>query len=109
VLLLVMIVGAVLGACLILAFLGLGAPVVPYGLAIVLVCLAYRCPVGPNGFVAAVAPLAFGIYLVHPLALYGVKHFLAANGHYAVLVALTACLCGLITFGLMKTPLRRFV
>jgi surface polysaccharide O-acyltransferase-like enzyme len=109
ILLLSMVCAATLGSCAVLAFRGLGSASIPYGLAIVLVCLACRWRVGGNGFVAAVASLTFGVYLIHPLVIYGQRHLLAAGGHYAASIALTACISGLITWGLMKTPLRRMV
>jgi peptidoglycan/LPS O-acetylase OafA/YrhL len=96
-------------ACIVLNWAGFATPAVPYGFAMVLVCLAYSWHAGSDAFVATVAPLTFGIYLIHPLVGLGLPHILGVNQHYAVLIALTVCLSGLITLGLMKTPLRRFV
>jgi len=79
---------------------------IPYGLAVALVCLACGWRVRGNGFVAAVAPLTFGIYLVHPLVMHGLKQFVTPDGHFAAFITLTACLSGIVTWGLMKTPLR---
>ncbi len=94
--------------------LGLRSTLVPYSLAIVLVCLAYLWPVRSNAFIRAVAPLTFGIYLIHPLVMYGLKYSLMrsgaagvlGDGHYAVAIGLTACLAGAVTWALRKTPLR---
>jgi surface polysaccharide O-acyltransferase-like enzyme len=104
-----MICVATTGTCAIATSFHAGSAPVPYGLAIVLVCLACGWQSNGNGFVAAVAPLTFGIYLVHPLAMYGVKHFFPADGHYAAFIALTTCLSGIVTWGLMRTPLRTVV
>ena len=101
--------GVTVGTCAVLAFLRLGSPPVPYGVAILLVCLACCGLVHGSGFVATVAPWTFGIYLIHPLVMYGQRQFLAADTHYVTSIALTTCFSGLITWGLMKTPLRRFV
>ena len=58
---------------------------------------------------AAIAPLTFGIYLIHPLISFGLRHIVEAQQPSAIFIVLTACLSGLVTLGLMKTPLRRFV
>jgi hypothetical protein len=42
--------------------------------------------------VAAVAPRTFGIYPIHPLAMYLVKHIFPPDGHSAAFIALTTCL-----------------
>jgi surface polysaccharide O-acyltransferase-like enzyme len=95
-------------ACIILIWAGSASPAVPYGLAMALVCIAYVWPVRSDVFVAAVAPLTFGIYLIHPLISFGLRHILAKQ-HCVIFIVLTACISGLVTFGLRKTPLRRFV
>jgi peptidoglycan/LPS O-acetylase OafA/YrhL len=107
--LLSMICAATLATCAILTSFHLDSSAIPYGLAMVLVCLACGWQVNSNGFIAAVAPLTFGIYLLHPLVMYGLPHFFAAQGHYIAFIALTACISGVVTWGLMQTPLRRFV
>ncbi len=104
-----MISVATIAACGLAVPFHAGSSPTPYGLAIVLVCLACGWQINGNGFVAAVAPLTFGIYLIHPLAMYAVKHFLAADGHYAAFIALTTCLSGIVTWVLMRTPLRTVV
>jgi peptidoglycan/LPS O-acetylase OafA/YrhL len=108
-LLLSMLCAATLGTCAILSSFHLSSTAIPYGLAMALVCLAYGWRVNGNGFIATLAPLTFGIYLLHPLVMYGLPRFLAAQGHYAALIVLTACISGAVTWGLMQTPLRRFV
>jgi peptidoglycan/LPS O-acetylase OafA/YrhL len=107
--LLCMICAMMLGTCTVLTFFHLSSLAVPYGLAIVLVCLACGWQVNGNGFVAAVAPLTFGIYLVHPLVMYGLSQFFRAEGYYAGFVTLTMCISGAVTWGLMKTPLKGVV
>jgi surface polysaccharide O-acyltransferase-like enzyme len=112
--LLLMIAGATVGVSALLTSLGFRSMAVPYSLAVVLVCLAYLWPVRSNAFISAVAPLTFGIYLIHPLVIYGLEHSLTrsgaagvlANGHYGVAIILTTCLAGAVTWGLTKTPLR---
>jgi hypothetical protein len=98
-----------LGTSALLMSRGFGSTLIPYSLAIVLVCLAYAWPIRSNGFIATVAPLTLGIYLVHPLVARGVLHILPAPGHYAAFILLTACLSALVTWGLRQTPLKRFV
>ncbi len=107
-LLLSLVCGVTVSTCAVLAFLKSGSAPVPYGVAIMLVCLACFWPVHSR-LVATVAPWTFGIYLIHPLVLYGQRQFLAVDAHYAASIALTTCLSGLITWGLLKTPLRRVV
>jgi peptidoglycan/LPS O-acetylase OafA/YrhL len=98
-----------LTACAILMSLRLDSLAVPYGLAMALVCLAYGWQVNGNGFVAAVAPLTLGIYLLHPLVIVGLTRFFPPQGHYAAFIILAAGISGAVTWGLMQTPLRRFV
>ena len=98
-----------LTACIILNSTGFSSLAIPYGLAMGLVCTAYAWPVRSDAFVASVAPLTFGIYLIHPLISFGLKHVIVADQHYAAFIALTTCISGLVTLGLTKTPLRRFV
>lgn len=96
-------------ACIILTWAGSTSPAVPYGLAIGLVYIAYAWPVRGDRVAAAIAPLTFGIYLIHPLISFGLRHIVEAQQPSAIFIVLTACLSGLVTLGLMKTPLRRFV
>jgi peptidoglycan/LPS O-acetylase OafA/YrhL len=98
-----------LGAAAILVALDLDSSAVPYGLGVMLVCLAYSWQVNDNGFIAAVAPLTFGIYLLHPLVIRGLGSLLPPDGHYAAFIALTTSISGAATWVLMQTPLRRFV
>lgn len=115
--LLLLITGATVGVSALLISRGLYSTLVPYSLAMALVCLAYLWPVRSNAFIRAVAPLTFGIYLLHPLVMYGLKYSLMrsgaagllAGGHYAVAILLTACLAGAVTWILTKTPLRGVV
>ena len=81
----------------------------PYSLALVLVCLAYGCPISSNGFIAAAAPLTLGIYLLHPLVIVGLTRFLPASGNYPAFILLAALISATVTWALMQTPLRRFV
>jgi peptidoglycan/LPS O-acetylase OafA/YrhL len=104
-----MISVATILACGLAAPFHAGSSPIPYGLAIVLVCLACGWQINGNGFVAAVAPLTFGIYLIHPLAMHAVKHLLAADEHYAAFITLTTCLSAIVTWLLMRTPLRTVV
>jgi peptidoglycan/LPS O-acetylase OafA/YrhL len=108
-LLLSLVGGITLAGCAILGLLGFAGPALPYGLAIALVCLAYGWQTESRGLVAALAPLTLGIYLLHPLLLYGLRGLFAPPTNYPVLVILTAGICGLVVLGLMRTPLRKFV
>ena len=107
--LLLMIAGATVGVSALLTSLGFRSMAVPYSLAVVLVCLAYLGPVRSNALIGVVAPLTFGIYLIHPLVIYGLRHSFLADGHYAVAIILTTCLAGAATWALTKTPLRGVV
>jgi len=107
--LLFVVVLAVLAGCGVLTVLGRAAPVIPHALAIVLVCLAYGRPVNDSVVVATLAPLTFGVYLIHPLIHRGLACFIAPDQHCAAFIGLTVCLSGLATLALMRTPVRRFV
>ena len=74
-----------------------------------LVCLAYGWQIKNNGWIAALAPLTLGIYLIHPLVIHAFRQVLAPEQNYAAFVVLAAGISGLIVLGLMHTPLRRFV
>jgi len=108
-LLLSIVVMPALLACIILNWAGFASVAVPYGLAMALVCIAYAWSARSDALVAVAAPLTFGIYLIHPLISFGLQRIMAASQHYASFIVLTTCLSGLVTLGLMKTPLRRFV
>lgn len=95
--------------CLILQHLGFGSPVVPYIIGLVLVCLAYCWDIRSDMIVASLAPLTFGIYLIHPLIIPVLRRVPTMEDHYVVLVLLTVCVSALATLVLMSTPLRRFV
>lgn len=107
--LLSMISIAVLVTSVVLMALGHATSVVPYALAILLVCLAYGWRTHDNVIVAALVPLTFGIYLVHPLIGYGLGQLIPSEQHCAAFIGLTVCLSGLVTMVLMKTPARRFI
>jgi len=109
-LLLLMVALTVLAMCTILNSVGYTSLAIPYGLATSLVCMAYVWPSRSDAFVAYVAPLTFGIYLLHPLVMYGLRHSIVTSQHPAAfMIMLSVCISGLAAFGLMKTPLRRFV
>jgi hypothetical protein len=108
-LLLSMIFGTTLAGCAMLVSLGFASSAIPYGLATALVCLAYLWHARGTGFVAALAPLTLGIYLIHPLVIQGCKRFLAPEQNYAGFIVLAAGVSGLIALGLTRTPLRKFV
>lgn len=89
--------------------LGHTASAVPYALGTVLVCLAYARRANDSAIVAALAPLTFGVYLIHPLINYVLRQLIASEQHYGAFIGLTVCFSGLVTMLLMKTPVRRFV
>ncbi len=99
----------VLAVCALLYVQNLVALSLPYGIAIAAVCLAYSCSGSENSFVATVAPLTFGIYLLHPLVAYGLRLILIPETYFPAFVGLTACISGLITWILARTRLRTFV
>jgi surface polysaccharide O-acyltransferase-like enzyme len=93
----------------ILQHFGLGGPVIPHGIGLILVCLAYCWDIGGDGIVASAAPLTFGIYLIHPLVIHALRRVPTMEDHYVLFVLLTVCVSALATLVLMRTPLRRFV
>jgi len=80
-----------------------------YGLAMPLVCMAYVFPGRWDAAVGEMASLTYGIYLIHPLVGYSLSQSAPLNGHYVLLIILTAGVSGLLTFGVKKTPFREFV
>jgi peptidoglycan/LPS O-acetylase OafA/YrhL len=88
---------------------GRAEPVLPYTLAVVLVCLACLWQVRAHTLTTALASLTFGVYLIHPVVAYALRQMLTADGYGVAPVVLTACLSGLITWGLRQTPVRRFL
>ncbi len=108
-LLLSMVCGATLAGCAVLVLLGLAESAIPYALAVALVCLACGWQMKNHAFIAALAPLTFGIYLIHPMVIHGFRPFFAPAQNYPVFILLTAGISGLITLALLRTPLRRFV
>ncbi len=108
-LLLSAVCGATVAACTVLALLGLSGSAIPYALAVCLVCLACGWQIKNNGWIAGPATLTLGIYLIHPLVVREFRQIFATEQNYAAFIVLTAAISGLITLGLMHTPLRRFV
>ncbi len=96
-------------AAVLSAAVGPMSSAIPYTLAVVLVCLAYGRRTNDSVVVALLAPLTFGIYLIHPLINYGLGQFVASEQHCAAFIGLTVCLSGLVTLALMRTPVRRFL
>ncbi|MEN6576430.1 MAG: acyltransferase [Phycisphaerales bacterium] len=100
---------AVLVESQILRVLDVGATATPYGIGTMLVCIAYCLEIKGSDFVLSLAPLTFGIYLIHPLVIYGLQHSLPLTGHYGLFMLLAVCISALITLVLMRTPVRRFL
>lgn len=107
--LLAMISLAVLAECLSLKVLGHRHLTVQYAVAVPLVCGAYLWQGRQDRISQALAPLAYGIYLVHPLVSYspGLLSKLTANPWVQIVTvfAVSAILASI----LRATPLRRFV
>ncbi len=95
--------------CETLQWLGFGSPAIPYGIGLVLVCLAYCWEIRSDIVVTSLASLTFGVYLIHPLVAHALRRVPATNDHYVVFILLTVCISALATLVLMKTPLKRFV
>jgi surface polysaccharide O-acyltransferase-like enzyme len=95
--------------CQILYRLGFGPQVLPHGIGVTLVCVAYCWEVRGGTVIASLAPLAFGVYLIHPLVAYALRALPAINGHHLVVIPLTVCISALATLVLMRTPLKQFV
>jgi len=94
---------------LVLTGSGHGSSVTPYSLAVVLVCLAYCWRTNASVIVATLAPLTFGVYLIHPLVILVLKRTAIASQHCVIFIGLTVCISGLLALGLRQTRLRQFV
>jgi peptidoglycan/LPS O-acetylase OafA/YrhL len=97
------------GICCVLSMAGHAGLAVPYGIALVLVCAAYLWQGNRDIFVTKVAPLTFGIYLIHPLVAYGMKMFVPVDQHHIILIIANVCISGVVTLSLRGTPVRRFL
>lgn len=95
--------------CYVLSLRSFDACAVPYGIGVTLVCLAYCWEIRRDTIVAWLAPLTFGVYLIHPLVAYVLRHTLAPHEHFVIFVLLTVCISILVVLILMRTPIRRFV
>ena len=95
--------------CLLLTTWGYGELAVPYGLGFALVCGAYVWPGRADVLTLAIAPLTFGVYLIHPLVAHVLGRLLPAGMNCALFVALTATLSGLIAWVLRETPGRKLL
>ena len=100
---------ATLITCLILTGLGYASMAIPYLLGTLLVCLGYAWPCASDPIFSLLAPLTFGVYLIHPLVAHLLKYVAPPSGHPAVFIALTTCGSALITLTLMKTPIKKFL
>jgi len=104
-----LVASVTLGTCVILMSRDLNELAIPYSLAMTSVCFAYGWPASGNAFAATAASLTLGIYLIHPLVIPVLTRFFPAQGHYSIFIVLATCLSGAVTWGLMRTPLRKFV
>lgn len=95
--------------CLVLLMAGYAGLAVPYGIALVSVCTAYLWQGNRSVFVMKVAPLTFGIYLIHPLVAHAMKMFIPMDQHYIILIVANVCISGVLTLGLRGTPVGRFL
>jgi len=100
---------AVLVESQILQAVNAGGTAISYGIGVPLVCAAYCLETKGNIVVVTLAPLTFGVYLVHPLVMYGLRHSLPWTGQHGLFIPLVACLSALATLVLMKTPVKRFL
>lgn len=99
----------IVAECQILTSLGLHCSVIPYGIGVALVCLAYGWEIRSDFVVSSLAPLTFGVYLIHPLVAYALRHTLPSDGHCGLFVLLTVCVSALLVLLLKKTPIRHCV
>lgn len=95
--------------CQVLHWLGFGAPAVSHGIAVVLVCLAYGWEIRGGAVIALLAPLAFGVYLIHPLVGHTLRRIPGLSGSYVLVILLAVSASALATWIMMRTPLKRFV
>ncbi len=93
----------------ILQSLNLSALVIPYGIAVVSICIAYCWETRKDIITTALAPLTFGIYLIHPLVIFALQHCLSPSRSWCLFISLTVCISAMITLVLMKTPIKRFL
>ena len=102
-------IGIASAAVLFLILVGHSGFCVPYGIAIALVILAFQFPGRMDSFSERAGPLAYGIYLVHPLVA-SALHFLAGNMFSAWQeIGLVLLVSGVFTQAILQTGLRRIV
>jgi surface polysaccharide O-acyltransferase-like enzyme len=106
---LLMISLAIVIGCQILNSRGFDSAVVPYGIGVSLVCIAYSWEIRSDILVSSLAPLTFGVYLIHPLVAYGLQQILTPDGSYSLFVLLTVCISALVVLALKRTPIRQFL
>lgn len=103
------IVLATESVCLLLFCLGYTFLIVPYGIAVVLVCIALLSRGRSEARLLKFSSLAYGIYLVHPL----VGSVLYVIGIWSFNPMLMVCVIFLVSSAtiliMQKTPLRQFV
>jgi len=103
------IVLVVEAVCLLLLCLGSRYLVIPYGIAVVLVCAAFlgktRCSAPLRKF----ASLAYGIYLIHPLVASMLRVAGMETMNPLATLAILFLVSSVVTLILQETPLRRFV
>jgi len=103
------IVLAVEGMCLLLFYLGYGHMVVPYGIAMVLVCVAFLSRQRSNAQLLKFSSLAYGIYLVHPLVDSVLQTAGVVSGDPLIVTMIVFLISSAAILVIQKTPLRQFV
>jgi len=103
------IVLAVEGMCLLLFCLGYGHMVVPYGIAMVLVCAAFLSTQRSNVQLLKFSSLAYGIYLVHPLVDSVLQTAGIVSDNPLIMAMMIFVVSSITILVMQKTPLRPFV
>lgn len=95
--------------CLLLTYVDYSHLVIPYGIAIVLVCTVFLWEGKLHPLTQKYASLSYGIYLVHPLIGSILNRFVIANTNPWFMMIVVFLVSSLVTLILQKTRLGQFI
>jgi len=95
--------------CLLLFCLGYGHMVLPYGIAMVLVCAAFMSTGRSDIQLLKFSSLVYGIYLVHPLIDSALQATGMVSGNPLIVAMIVFLISSATILVIQKTPLRQFV
>ena len=103
------IVSSTAVSVLVLAWLGFGVRfAVRYLVAVAMVCSALYWQGRPDVISRILAPLSYGIYLIHPLVVVFLVRLVPAEQHPSVLLMLVIFISALVTLIIRRTALKQF-